>query len=1142
MKFVKELEEGLVPEWRAKYFDYRTGKKKLKAVARALRGVSGTPRTLQPRSALFTETSLFGDGEISSPYQTVPPHSFLNRPRFNVVARLSADRRTSRDTATLDSPRDTELDDRGGGGGGHHRRRTMASHHTDGSLSGIDETAEHHSFSPSRPRPVTRGSFASARPSTIDPGLPPPALILPGPALDPGDGPSNQRPSPLGSETTMVPGMSRITFAPAGVEPLQASDDGSEVGRMHPTPSTTAASMPPGRGLFMGRRRRTSTVVSSPLSVPRRANHLNSVARDRMGFASGAKDAPLDPYREFDLRRTQFFDWMDEELKKIDGFYKEKEDEASQRLRVLKDQLREMRERRVREALLARHARTANAQPRPQSLSKGAPPVNTSFRRWVDGVLSRQRPDARSASRSTSHADEHLPFSAALSPRSTPERHARTDARRDFVRRKSSDAISHRQAKRKLKAALSEYYRGLELLKSYALLNRTAFRKMNKKHDKLVQELPSGRYVAEKVNTAWFVQSAVLESNMRTVEDLYATYIEHGNHKVAVGKLRTRVGRPEEYHGSTFRNGLLLAGAALLGIQGLVAGTNLILEGDPLVSLRTSYLLQLYGGYFLALLLFLLFCLACRLWTEAKINYVFIFEFDTRHHLDWRQLSELPCLFLFLGGLCLWLNFALPGPEQLFIWYPVILVALTTFVFVFPGRALYRRSRLWWLYSQWRLLWSGWFPVEFRDFFLGDMYCSQTYFMGNIALFACLYAHDWVQPVECNSSRSRALGVLTAVPALWRALQCLRRYADTRNRFPHLANGFKYLLTIANQICLSSYRIDMTTEWRAAFITVATVNAIYSSVWDVAFDWSLGNPWAEYPFLRHGLGYKQVWMYYVAMVVDPILRFNWIFYVIFTKDIQHSALLSFVVSLSEVLRRGIWTLFRVENEHCTNVGRFRASRDIPLPYDLASPAGPVSMAADVTEDGAIAAGDGKASAHAKSPKSARPSYQAMTPGAATMATVTTAQGTPPTAGTDLERATTQDSFRSGHMRRRQSASASAPRFGPHESPILRGFSRVGNLMASAHAQDFERRQKYVLAGEQVDDRDGRVVDALVDPDSSDDDDEVVELEEGEEEEEEEERKDAQTEGDVGTGATPAAAQRLDDRVTVEPDAAGPSRQ
>ncbi len=66
------------------------------------------------------------------------------------------------------------------------------------------------------------------------------------------------------------------------------------------------------------------------------------------------------------------------------------------------------------------------------------------------------------------------------------------------------------------------------------------------------------------------------------------------------------------------------------------------------------------------------------------------------------------------------------------------------------------------------------------------------------------------------------------------------------------------------------------------------------------------------------------------MALDPILRFNWIFYVIFTNNLQHSALLSFMVSLSEVLRRAMWTLFRVENEHCTNVGRFRASRDVPF--------------------------------------------------------------------------------------------------------------------------------------------------------------------------------------------------------------------
>lgn len=41
------------------------------------------------------------------------------------------------------------------------------------------------------------------------------------------------------------------------------------------------------------------------------------------------------------------------------------------------------------------------------------------------------------------------------------------------------------------------------------------------------------------------------------------------------------------------------------------------------------------------LFLMFLFCLDCELWTRSKINYVFIFEFDTRHCLDWRQLCEV---------------------------------------------------------------------------------------------------------------------------------------------------------------------------------------------------------------------------------------------------------------------------------------------------------------------------------------------------------------------------------------------------------------------------------------------------------------------------------------------------------------------
>lgn len=103
-------------------------------------------------------------------------------------------------------------------------------------------------------------------------------------------------------------------------------------------------------------------------------------------------------------------------------------------------------------------------------------------------------------------------------------------------------------------------------------------------------------------------------------------------------------------------------------------------------------------------------------------------------------------------------------------------------------------------------------------------------------------------------------------------------------------------------------------------------------------DWSLLQPGAKKPLLRDVRGFKNTWWYYVAMVIDPIFRFNWIFYSIYITDLQHSSLASFFIGFSEVTRRGVWTLFRVENEHCSNVAHFKASRDVPLPYDLESSA------------------------------------------------------------------------------------------------------------------------------------------------------------------------------------------------------------
>ena len=192
-------------------------------------------------------------------------------------------------------------------------------------------------------------------------------------------------------------------------------------------------------------------------------------------------------------------------------------------------------------------------------------------------------------------------------------------------------------------------------------------------------------------------------------------------------------------------------------------------------------------------------------------------------------------------------------------------------------------------------------------------------------------------------------------------------------------------------------------------------------------DWSLLNYYAPYPFLRKNLGYKYPSMYYAAMIIDPVLRFNWIFYAIYTEDVQHSTLVSFFVGLSEVFRRGIWTLFRVENEHCTNVGRFRASRDVPLPYEIGPPSPSSSQEQHI-------------------PPSADPALLDHVSPQVSYGTVQQSSGAD-TAGVSSSRLEAQTS--AGSLRRRA----------PPNTPISRGIARVGTFITEAHAQDFERKRR-----------------------------------------------------------------------------------
>lgn len=193
-------------------------------------------------------------------------------------------------------------------------------------------------------------------------------------------------------------------------------------------------------------------------------------------------------------------------------------------------------------------------------------------------------------------------------------------------------------------------------------------------------------------------------------------------------------------------------------------------------------------------------------------------------------------------------------------------------------------------------------------------------------------------------------------------------------------------------------------------------------------DWSLLQPQANKRFLRDVRAYKNPLYYYIVMILDPILRFNWIFYAVYTHDLQHNTIVAFLVAFSEVTRRGLWVIFRVENEHCSNVARFKASRDVPLPYEICSDWN------DEPVDSAIAA-EGENNEHQVA---AATSTAQTSPALRRHRTDTVV--TAGTIGTALESQHTNSS--SSTLRRRM---------GP-----IRALTRI---VANAHTQDFEKKRK-----------------------------------------------------------------------------------
>ncbi|CAA7264392.1 unnamed protein product [Cyclocybe aegerita] len=497
----------------------------------------------------------------------------------------------------------------------------------------------------------------------------------------------------------------------------------------------------------------------------------------------------------------------------------------------------------------------------------------------------------------------------------------------------SADPDSYLSAKRKLKRAVLEHYRGLEVLHNYRVLNITGFRKALKKFEKVTRISVQNQYMTEKVEKSAFASDKAIMDMMTRMEDLYALTFSRGDRKKAIRRLR--VGNTSKsHHFSTFRSGLYLG----VAIPALVNGLVKVFQEDTREDLpEWSTLLYLYGILLIPIVFSVLVGINLLVWARARINYVFIFELEVLSRLDYREYFEIPSILLSTLCYAFWLSFSMIGSSTISptIW-PLVWLAFAAVVVFDPLPLMYRPSRFWLIRKLGRQFMSGMRHVDFADFWMGDQFCSLIFTLSNIYTFICVYVHDFPGGLgKCSTAHTWGIAfALAAIPLFIRLVQSIKRYVDSR-LITHLINGGKYGSGIVSYFFYFywRHRQDDRGTIFALWCLFNSCYSIYACAWDLLMDWSFMRLHVKYPLLRPELVYtNQIYAYYFAIFSNIIIRFLWV--ILIPQRGPSITLRSFIIGFLEMLRRWQWNFFRLENEHLGNMDQYRVTREVPLPYSF----------------------------------------------------------------------------------------------------------------------------------------------------------------------------------------------------------------
>ncbi|CAF2062080.1 unnamed protein product [Brassica oleracea] len=504
----------------------------------------------------------------------------------------------------------------------------------------------------------------------------------------------------------------------------------------------------------------------------------------------------------------------------------------------------------------------------------------------------------------------------------------------------SKKTLNH--AEKMIKGALTELYKGLNYLKAYRNLNMLAFMNILKKFDKVTgkQILPIYLKVVE---SSYFNSSDKVINLSDEVEEWFITHFAGENRRTAMKYLKPH--HRKESHSVTFFIGLF-TGCFVALLAGYIIVAHLTgmyrTHSENTFYMETAYPVLRRVVYMFGLLFLHLFLYGCNIfmWRKARINYSFIFELGSKNELKFRDVFLICTASMSVIAGVMFIHLLLLAKGYSFGQVQVIpgLLLLVFFlIMICPLNIFYKSSRYRLISVTRNIVFSPLYKVVMLDFFMADQLCSQVTMLRNLEYIACYYitgsyaTQDYGYCMRVKYYRDLAYAV-SFLPYYWRAMQCARRWFDEGER-SHLVNLGKYVSAMLAAGTKVAYEKERSIGWLCLVVVMSSIATVYQLYWDFVKDWGLLQHNSNNPWLRNQLMLRQKSIYYFSMVLNIVLRLAWLQTVLHSsfEHVNYRVTGLFLAAL-EVIRRGHWNFYRLENEHLNNAGKFRAVKTVPLPF------------------------------------------------------------------------------------------------------------------------------------------------------------------------------------------------------------------